>query len=180
MKKTITRNIAIISAIFIVAFSIMLITNYFQVRNTNTLELIETLKQTNEQYSDNLQLQEQIRELDLLARKAYFTNLHRLKTGVAILLAMAIVFVVSLRIYFAKSKNIPNKEIDPIDDWAIKSKSRKYIVWIASGLALSGIIFAILTSPHLKKRTTKHSQFQKSQSRIMSSKSNKKCQQQKN
>ncbi|MCL2435380.1 MAG: PQQ-like beta-propeller repeat protein [Lentimicrobiaceae bacterium] len=154
MKKTITRNIAITSAIFLIAFSIMLITNYFQVRNANTLEVIEALKQTNEQYSDNPQLQEQIRELDLLARKAYFINLNRLKTGVAILLAMAVVFVISLRICFAKSKDIPNKEIDPIDDWAIQSKARKYIVWIASGLALGGAVFALLTSPHLKKENT--------------------------
>jgi len=151
MEKPITRNIAITSAIFIAVFSIMLTTNYFQVRNANTLEIIETLKQTHEQYGDSSQLQEQIRELDLLARKAYFINLNRLKTGVAILLVMVVVFVISLRIYFAKSKNIPNKEIDPIDDWATQSKTRKYIAWIAGGLALSGIVFAILTSPHLKK-----------------------------
>ena len=155
MKKTLSKNIAITSAIFIAVFSIMLITNYFQVRNSNALEMIETLKQTHEQYNDNPQLQEQIRELDLLARKAYFINLNRLKTGVAILLVMVIVFVFSLRIYFAKSKNIPNKEIDPIDDWAIKSKSRKYIAWIAGGLALSGIGFALLTSPYLKKENNK-------------------------
>jgi len=133
----------------------MLITNYFQVRNSNSLEVIEKLKQSNEVYSDNPQLQEQIRELDLLARKAYFINLNRLKTGVAILLGMIVVFVISLRIYFAESKNIPNKEIDSIDDWAIQSKTRKYMVWIAGGLALGGTVFALLTSPHLKKENNK-------------------------
>jgi outer membrane protein assembly factor BamB len=155
MKRPITRNIAIISAIFIAAFSIMLITNYFQVSNSDTLEMIENLKQINEEYSDNPQLQEQIRELDLLARKAYFISLNRLKIGVAILLIMVVVFVISIRIYFAKSKNIPDKEIDPIDDWAIQSKTRKYIVWITGGLAMSGIIFALLTSPYLKKENNK-------------------------
>jgi outer membrane protein assembly factor BamB len=153
MKKTISRNTAIVSAIFIVAFSIMLITNYFQVSSSETIqsEAIEKLKQANEENSDNPQLQEQIRELDLLARKAYFISLNRLKAGVAILLAMVIVFVISIQIYFAKSKNIPDKEIDPVDDWIIKSKTRKYIVWIAGGMTLGGIIFALLTSPYLKK-----------------------------
>ena len=152
MKKSISRNIAIVSAIFIVAFSLMLIINYFQVSSSNTIqsEMIEKLKQANEEYSDNTQLQEQIRELDLLARKAYFINLNRLKTGIAILLVAVIVFVVSLRIYFAKSKDVPDKKIDPVDDWFIKSKSRKYIVWITGGIALGGIIFAVLTSPYLK------------------------------
>ena len=156
MKKAISRNTAIVSAIFIVVFSVMLITNYFQVSGSDTVqsEIIEKLKQVNEEYGDNLQLQEQIRELDLLARKAYFINLNRLKAGVAILLFMVVFFVISIRIYFAKSKDIPEKEIDPIDDWLIKSKTRKYIVWIAGSIAIGGIVFAVLTSPYLKKLST--------------------------
>jgi len=156
MKKTISRNIAAISAIFIIAFSIMLITNYFQVSGSDTVQsgMIEKLKQANEEYGNNPQLQEQIRELDLLARKAYFISINRLKAGVVILLLMVAVFVISLRIYFAKSKEIPDKEIDPIDDWLIKSKTRKYLVWVAGGLALGGVIFALLTSPSLEKTIT--------------------------
>jgi len=155
MKKTISRNIALVSVIFIAAFSAMLITNYFQVSSSDIVqsEMIEKLKQANEEYGDNPQLQEQIRELDLLARKAYFISLNRLKTGIAILLVMVLVFVVSLRIYHAKSKDIPEKEIDPIDDWIIKSKTRKYLVWIASGLAVGGIVFAALTSPYLNRKS---------------------------
>ena len=153
MKKTISRNIAVVSAIFIVAFSIMLVTNYFQVSSSDTIqsEMIEKLKQANEESGNNPQLQQQIRELDLLARKAYFISLNRLKVGVAILLVMAVVFAVSLRLYFAESKNIPDKNIDPVDDWIIKSKTRKYLVWTAGGLAAGGVIFALLTSPYLKK-----------------------------
>ena len=152
MTKSLTRNIAILSAIFTIAFSIMLITNYFQVSSSDIVrsEVIEQLKQAHEEIGDNPQLQEQIRELDLLARKAYFVNLNRLKVGVVILLVMIVVFVFSLRIYFAKNKDIPDKNIDPIDDWLIKSKTRKYVVWIAGGLAAGGIIFAVLTSPYLR------------------------------
>ena len=151
MKRIISRNIAIISAIFIIAFSIMFITNYFQVSGAETIhsEVLEQLRQANEENS-NLQLQEKIRAMDLLARKAYFINHNRLASGAVILLVMVAVFVVSLRVYFAKSKDIPDKEIDPIDDWLLKSKTRKYIVWTAGGLAFGGILFAVLTSPHLK------------------------------
>ena len=152
MLKTISRNIALVSAIFIVSFSMMLIVNYFQVRGSETIqsEVMEKLKQANEAYGDNPSLQEQIRTLDLLARKAYFTSLYRLKAGVVILVAMAVVFVLSLRIYFYKSKDIPDKETDPVDDWLIKSKTRKYIVSIAGTLALGAVLFAALTSPYLK------------------------------
>ncbi|MDR2584693.1 MAG: PQQ-binding-like beta-propeller repeat protein [Prevotellaceae bacterium] len=152
MKKTISRNIAIVSAIFMLTFSVMLITNYFQVSCTNTAhpELIENLKQANEELGNNPQLQEQIRELDLMARRAYFVSLYRLKTGAAILLFMAMVFVVSLRLYFANSKNIPNKEVDPIDDWMIKSKARKWMVLAAGGVVVGGFVFALLSSPYIK------------------------------
>ena len=153
MKKTISRNIALVSAIFVVAFSVMLVTNYFQVSGTDTVqsEMIENLKKANEELGSNPQLQEQIRELDLLARKAYFISINRLKAGVVILLAMVVVFVIALRFYFAESKDIPDKDIDPIDDWLLKSQTRKYIVSIASALAVGGILFAALTSPYLKK-----------------------------
>ena len=153
MKKTLSRNIALVSAIFIIAFSIMLITNYFQVSSSSTIqsEMIEKLKQANEEFGNNPQLQEQIRELDLLARKAYFISQNRLEVGIVILLIMVIVFTLSLRLYFSKTKDIPDKDIDPIDEWIIKSKTRKYIIWTTGIIAVGGIIFAVLTSPYLKR-----------------------------
>jgi len=152
MKKAIVRNIAIISVIFIVTFSIMLITNYFQVRGTTPLqtEVIETLKEINDQNAGNTVLQEQIRQLDLLARNAYFVRMDHLTSGVYILIGMLIVFVVCIRVYFAREKNIPDKEIDPIDEWAIKTKARKYIIWGASSLAVIALVFVAMTSPYLR------------------------------
>ena len=154
MRRAISRNIAIVTAIFMVTFSIMLVTNYFQISRSETIhsEVIEKLKLANEDNSNNPLLQEQIRTLDLLARKAYFIGLNRVKAGVAILLVMVVLFVVSLQIYFAKSKEIPNKEIDPIDDWVIKSKTRKYLLSVAGGVAFGGVLFAMLTAPHFKEK----------------------------
>ncbi len=152
MKKVILRNVAIISAVFIVTFSIMLVTNYFQVRGTTPLqtEVVETLKQLNDENANNPVLQEQIRQLDLLARKAYFVRLDHLMTGVYILLGMLLIFIVCIRFYFAREKDIPDKEIDPIDEWAIKTQARKYVTWIASGIAAVALLFVFLTSPYLR------------------------------
>ena len=152
MKKSIARNIAIVSAIFVAVFSIMLITNYFQVKGSDALQtdVIETLKQLNDENANNPELKEQIRQLDLMARKAYFISHDRLMAGVYILLGMVIILVVSLRIFYAEVKNIPDKEIDPIDDWTIKTSARKYVQWIGGGLITAAFIFASLTSPWLK------------------------------
>ena len=155
MKKAIYRNIAIVSAIFTVSFSVMLIVNYFQTKSINPLqtEVAETLKQLNDANANNPVLQEQIRQLDLLARKAYFVGSDRLIAGVYILLGMLAVFLVCARMYFAGRKDIPDKDIDPVDEWAIKTKARKYVVWGVSALAVSALAFANLTTnPFPKER----------------------------
>lgn len=151
MRKSILRNIAIVSAIGIITFSIMLITNYFQVRGFNPLqtEVIETLKQINDENANNIELQEQIRQLDLLARSAYFVNLDRLKLGIYILIGMLVVFVLTLRFYFAEDKQLPGKQVDPVDDWLIKTNARKYIGWAAGGLVAAALLFVFLSSPPL-------------------------------
>lgn len=156
MKRLIVRNVAIVSAIFIVTLSIMLITNYFQVRGTTPLqtEVVETLKQLNDQNSNNTVLQEQIRQLDLLARKAYFVQLDHLLNGVYILLGMLAVFLLCTRLYFARDKNIPDKEIDPIDEWAIKTNARKYVTWATGGIAAIALLFVVMTSPYLRTEST--------------------------
>jgi len=152
MDKKIARNIAIVTAVFIAAFAVMLITNYFQVRGFNPLqtEVIETLKEINYENSQNAKLQEQIRQLDLLARRAYFIRMDHLKMGVYLLVGMLIVFIVAARYYFEGLKDIPEKDIDPIDDWAEKTLARKYVNWVAGGLVAAALIFAFLSSPYLE------------------------------
>ncbi len=152
MKKIIARNIAIITAIFMITLSIMLITNYFQAKDVSPLQtqVVETLKKLNDQNADNPQLQEQIRQLDLMARKAYFINMDHLMRGVYLLLGMLVVFIVSIRIYFAQHKDIPDKEIDLIDEWAIQSQARKYVGLIATGLTAVALLFVVFSMPFMQ------------------------------
>lgn len=152
MKKAIARNIAIVSAIFMIVLSIMLITNYFQVRNATPLqsEVMETLKELNEQQANNPVLQEQIRQLDLLARRAYFVRMDHLMGGVYILLGMAALFVLCLHLYFSGDKSIPDKKIDPADEWLAKTQARKYLVWGAAVIAAVAVLFVVISSPYLK------------------------------
>ncbi len=153
MKKLIFRNIAILSAIFIVTLSIMLVTNYFQIKDVTPLqtEVVESLKQLNDSGVDVPGLQDQIRQLDLLARKAYFVRMDHLESGLYILLGMFLAFILSLRYYFKDLKEIPAMEIDPVDDWLIKTNARRYVLVGASGLAALAVVFALLSMPGLKK-----------------------------
>ena len=102
MKRTISRNIAIITAIFIITLSVMLITNYFQIRDTTPLQLevIETLKQLNDSNANNPVLQEQIRQLDLMARRDYFIRYDHLINCIYRLIGSGIIFIVCIQVYF--------------------------------------------------------------------------------
>jgi outer membrane protein assembly factor BamB len=157
MKKAILRNVAAVSAVFVLTFSIMLTTNYFQVRGVHPLqaEVMETLRQINDETGNNVELQEQIRQLDLLARKAYFIRLDHLMTGVYILIAALAVFIVTLRLYYAEDKIIPGKQITPVDEWMIKTHSRRYIHWITSGLVVAALVFVFLSSPYMRMNKEK-------------------------
>lgn len=139
------RNIAIVTAIFMLALTAMLSVSYYQMQQVSPLEtgVMETLKGLNETNGDNEVLQQQVRQLDLLSRKAYFTQEGQLKMGMYILLGMACVLIVCLNIYYKETKNLPEKELDPIDEWMNKSKARKYLIGAAI-LALAAAILLIV------------------------------------
>ncbi|MGQ1788045.1 outer membrane protein assembly factor BamB family protein [Saccharicrinis sp. GN24d3] len=160
MKQKIYRNIAIVSAIFIITLAIMLITNYFTVKKVSPLQtqVVETLKQLNDQNAGNTELQEQIRQLDLMARKAYFISMDHLKNGTYMLLGMMAVFIVCARLYFTHFKDVPDKKLDPIDEWAIKSQARKYVNFGAIGLAAIALIFIVSSMPFMKASNQKEKQ----------------------
>ena len=147
--KNLYRNIAAVTAVFALTLSIMLVTNFFQVRKLTPLqtEVAETLKSLNDVNADNPQLQEQIRELDLLARRAYFTQKSHLKTGLYLLLGMLAVLTVSLRLYYEGVKDLPDKEIDQLDDWLIQSRSRKYVLGAVGAVGIAALVFAFFSSP---------------------------------
>ena len=137
------RNISVATTVFMLVLAVMLGVSYYQMQQVSPLEtgVMETLKELNETNGDNELLGQQIRELDLLSRKAYFVKEGQLKVGLYLLLGMAAVLVVCLNLYFKETKNLPEKEFDPIDEWMIKSRARKYIGWAAVVALLVGIGF---------------------------------------
>ena len=153
MKKDIYRTIAVVTGIFMLTVAIMLVMNYFQVRQVTPLEteVMTTLKSLNESNPDNADLQAQIRQLDLLSRKAYFVQEDHLKTGVILLLVMTAVFVFCLRGYYADVLHIAPKDIDIFDEWLVKSRARKYVQWLTAALTLVALVAVVASNPQWLK-----------------------------
>ena len=152
MKRNVYRNIALVTVLFALVLLVMMGVSWVQMRQVTPLqtEVMETLKQLNESNTENAELAEQIRQLDLLSRKAYFTQETHLKVGAWILCAMAVVIGLSLRMYFKDTKNLPEKELDPIDEWMIKCNARRYIGYGMLGIGCLVLVFAVFTSGTLR------------------------------
>ena len=143
------RNIAIVTSIFMLVMVVMMGISYYQMQQVSPLqsEVMQTLKELNEANGENEVLQQQVRQLDLLSRKAYFVKEGQLKVGLVILLVMAGVLIVSLNLYYRGTKTLPDKELDPVDEWMNKSLSRRYITWSSIGAA--AVVLALVVIQHV-------------------------------
>jgi outer membrane protein assembly factor BamB len=145
MWYRLARKIVLITAIFAFILSILMIANYIQTKSIEPLKspaLTQLMLQLQKDH-DNIALKEQIRSLDLLARKAYFTNQWQIRTGGFLLFTSLVIMLLSLKFLNSKKTKYPDleKEPDPDMSWEEKVLARKYITY--SGLVL--IILALIT-----------------------------------
>lgn len=102
-KIKISLNTAYISGIFTALVALLLLINWLQIRTNDPLET-KAMEQLIERIKDepnNEDLKQEIRNLDLLARKAFFTNQWQINTGRYLMLFGGIIFIVSLRYYYS-------------------------------------------------------------------------------
>ncbi|MGE4567863.1 MAG: PQQ-binding-like beta-propeller repeat protein [Bacteroidales bacterium] len=145
--KQLWRNLALVSALFALLFAVLLTLSQIMYTTTGPLDTpaLTAMRVQLDLEPDNTALQEQIRELDLLARKVYFTGRHQIETGTWILLFAALVLIVSLRMLYAEYKSLPGKELDPFDAWIMQSLSRKYLAY-GGTLLLGGVLLFLFLS----------------------------------
>ncbi len=139
-KIKIAKQSATVAGAFCIVISLLLLLNFLQMQSADPLdsEVMETLVQRLALEPGNEQLKKEIRQFDLLARKAYFTSLWQVRTGGMLLLFAAIILVGALRIYYSLIDKIekPDKE-EETNDITSRALSRR---WILAG---TGILIAI-------------------------------------
>jgi outer membrane protein assembly factor BamB len=140
-KQTIAWRIAVIAGIFSAIVSIIMLLNYWQLQRSDPVdnELLTSLVEQFKKDSSNEQLKQDIRQLDLMVRKAYFTKQWQIRAGAYLLIAGTVILVFALRKYYSYGKEIEmpdskdrhlGRELLAAQRWIV------YSVLVIFGLAL--------------------------------------------
>ena len=158
MKETVSnikvwRQIAQYAAIFAFIISLLLIVNYAQYKRLDPVEteLINTLVERLNDNPEDSQLREQIRTVDLLARKAYFTNQWQVRTGGYLLLLAIAIFVIAMQMI--KSGSPKEVSFNEGEGSFLEQKNARKWISISGGILVSlAFIFAFLTHNDLAEK----------------------------
>jgi outer membrane protein assembly factor BamB len=147
------KGVAIVAGVYSLIFCILIIANFTQINrvdpvNTKVINvLVERLKANP---SDN-QLREEIRQLDLLARKAYFTNQWQIRNGGYMLLIGVLVLIIALQFTRLATKGLPVVSADGDEKFLIgQKKARLWVSIGGSAIVVLALVFAFITKSQLK------------------------------
>ena len=147
-KKSLAKGIAWFAALFALIVSVMLIANYLQLKSVDPLEspaLQSLVERLHDNPNDEV-LKENIRSLDLLIRKAYFTSQWQIRTGAYLLIFAVLVFVLAIR--YQKSLRPGLEELESIDKDAFLDKqlARKWLVYSGAGVFVLALLAGLFSN----------------------------------
>lgn len=154
MLYNIVKRVAVVAAVFAVITSVLLIANYIQTKSIDPLnsKALSSLMTKLQENPDDTALKEQIRALDLLARKAYFTHRWQLRTGSILLFVFVLVFLAALKYMGSLKSRLPDLNESPVPDdtWETRMLSRRSIIFSGLGLFVLAVVLGILSENDIK------------------------------
>lgn len=151
----IAKRIAVVAAVLAGILSVLMIANYIQTKSVDPLnsQAISQLMTKLQQNPEDTVLIEQIRALDLLARKAYFTHQWQIRTGSYLLFAFVLVLLLALKYMSSLEPRLPDLSKSPEPEKTLEGRllSRKYILYGGLGLVLLAFVLGVLSQTELKK-----------------------------
>jgi len=147
----ISQNIALIAGVFCTAVAMLLLLNFWQVSKTDPIEskALEALVQRLKQEPNNEELKVEIRNFDLLARKAYFNSQWQVKTGAYLLLFGAVVLAFALRVYYSAKSKIEEPDEKLENEIASRILAQKGIIIVGVVVMVLAVVASFATVNHL-------------------------------
>jgi len=151
-KNTATlKAISNVAGIFTLVVVITMVFSLVQLKTINPLDnpVLLELKEQYDNDPDNANLAEQIRALDLMARKAYFASRRQLETGSYLLLAGAIIFVFCQRLLAGKEKLVLTIPGEKTDTLSRQRTGRRLLIYSALVITVGAILSSFLLRDNL-------------------------------
>jgi len=151
-KIKLSQNIAVVSGIFCITVALLLLLNYMQMSKNDPTDskVIQALVERLKQEPDNDALKMEIRNYDLLARKAYFNSEWQVKTGAYLLLFGAIVLAFSLRFYYSLKAKIDEPDTQHENEIASRILAQKGIIIVGAVVLILAFGASFLTVNQLQ------------------------------
>ncbi len=155
INERLWKRIALVAGVFSFIICILLIANYIQIKKADpvNMNVINSLvDRLNQSPTDN-QLRDEIRTLDLLSRKAYFTNQWQIRTGGYLMLFGIAIMVIALQVITMTKKKVVFFPAQSLEDTNLSQKNaQKWVVFIGITLLTLALVFAFLSQNELKKK----------------------------
>jgi len=145
-------NLITLSGIFCLVVALLLLINFIHIETAKPLES-EALKSLVAQFQGDQQnevLKQDIRNLDLLARKAFFTGQWQVRTGSYLLLFGGIVFAILLKVYHDMKARIGEPLITGGSTQIARLLSQRWILITGGLLFVSALAASFMTTDYLK------------------------------
>jgi len=143
-------TVAVVSGLFCLVVCVLLIANYLQIKAIDPINqpaLLELRQQLAEAPEADPTLVQEIRAMDLLARKAFFTSQAHLRMGGNLLLGAAVLFLIALKLAsaWAPRMPIPAEDAPPEQHWLEAAHAKEYLAFSAVALATISLLAAYFT-----------------------------------
>ncbi len=148
------KNIALISAVFAFILCLLIIVNFAQTKRVDPLN-VTTMNALTERLAQNPQdekLKNEIRELDLLARKAFFTNQWQVRIGGYLLLISILVLIICIKTIDSlqpKTLQLPQSKGNAF--WEVGQLKQKWVAYTGIGIVILSLLLVVLTHNDLGK-----------------------------
>jgi outer membrane protein assembly factor BamB len=142
------RLMAVISGILSLFLCVLIILTFIQLKRTDPLntQALAMFQERLSQDPGNIVLQQEIRQLDLMVRKAFFTSQWQIRTGSYLLVATLLLMVLSLKTLELLTPKIPSVlPNEPEDPWKRRKIKQRWIVIAGITLVLFSLTLAFVT-----------------------------------
>ena len=148
---SIIRNISLVSGIFTLVVALTMIFTLVQLKTIQPLDnpVLLSVKEQFDKDPANKDKAEQVRAMDLMARKAYFSSRWQVETGSYLLLAGAIIFIICQRLITDNEKLTPVFSSEKQDNSVSRTRNRRSLIISASAIMIIALAASFILRTNL-------------------------------